>query len=266
MPYAHNQFACSADCLHSVLHRRDSILAHFACARLQVDKRQTRAGAVIAVAIFGQEAPDYFGVFDVAFLTLFYVTAGEPWPDELQRLNPDGSANWITGGFTLAFTIVVHLIVLEVIFLKRTLWFDCAGRGNGWWRHFFWTCLLSELYSYVQIDGLASFLRGLLTFLNFCFRFPLRCCWTTSLQPRREWSTKLGWRWRRRSSASSRWRTRSSPSSSSLPASSATVRTYPTASTHSTRCDCCCVCECWLCAVANSPVEKNLDVEGFYLL
>ena len=144
MPYAHNQFACSADCLHSVLHRRDSILAHFACARLQVDKRQTRAGAVIAVAIFGQEAPDYFGVFDVAFLTLFYVTAGEPWPDELQRLNSDGSANWVTGGFTLAFTIVVHLIVLEVIFLKRTLWFDCAGRGNGWWRHIFWTCLLSE--------------------------------------------------------------------------------------------------------------------------
>ena len=73
------------------------------------------AGAVMAVAIFGQEAPEHFGVFDVAFLTLFHVTAGEPWPEDLPRLNSDGSANWTTGGFTLAFTIIVHLIVLEVI-------------------------------------------------------------------------------------------------------------------------------------------------------
>uniref|UniRef100_A0A7S0MVB5 EF-hand domain-containing protein n=2 Tax=Cryptomonas curvata TaxID=233186 RepID=A0A7S0MVB5_9CRYP len=71
-------------------------------------------GAVIGVALFGEETPEYFGVFDLAFLTLFHVTTGEPWPHELPRLNADGSANWVTGGFTLVYTIIVHLVVMEV--------------------------------------------------------------------------------------------------------------------------------------------------------
>ena len=73
-----------------------------------------RAGAVVGSAVFGQQAPEHFGAFDVAFLTLFHVGAGEPWPDELPWINSDGSANWAVGGFSLTFTIIVHFVVLEV--------------------------------------------------------------------------------------------------------------------------------------------------------
>ena len=72
------------------------------------------AGAVISVTLFGSMAPDSFGVFDSALLSLFYVTSGEPWPAELETHNSDGSTNWVVGSFTIVFTIIAHWIVLEV--------------------------------------------------------------------------------------------------------------------------------------------------------
>ena len=46
------------------------------------------AGAVVGVAMFSGVAPDNFAVFDRAFLTLFYVTGGDPWPDALHKVRP----------------------------------------------------------------------------------------------------------------------------------------------------------------------------------
>ena len=102
------------------------------------------------MVLFGAVAPDHFGVFDVALLTLFYVTSGapppraapprfvaqrcmtlyqnyshyclinnnvtpgEPWPSDLPTLNSDGTANWVVGGYTVSFTVIVHWVILEV--------------------------------------------------------------------------------------------------------------------------------------------------------
>jgi hypothetical protein len=38
------------------------------------------------VSLFSGVAPEHFGVFDSAFLSLFHVTAGEPWPTELPQV------------------------------------------------------------------------------------------------------------------------------------------------------------------------------------
>ena len=32
--------------------------------------------------------PEHFGVFDKAFITLFYVTGGDPWPESLPKAGP----------------------------------------------------------------------------------------------------------------------------------------------------------------------------------
>ena len=74
------------------------------------------AGAVIGVRCFGDVAPDYFDVFNVAFYTLFLVTAGEPWPDALPRRNPDGSSNWPVALFTSFYTIITIWLMLQVSF------------------------------------------------------------------------------------------------------------------------------------------------------
>ena len=73
-----------------------------------------RAAAVVAVTLFGRIAPDDFGVFDKALITLFYVTGGDPWPEALPRVNEDGTANWVVAGFVMTFTIMVVWIILEV--------------------------------------------------------------------------------------------------------------------------------------------------------
>ena len=46
--------------------------------------------AVVAVSLFGSAAPENFEVFDKAFVTLFHVTSGDPWPETLPSLNEDG--------------------------------------------------------------------------------------------------------------------------------------------------------------------------------
>ena len=48
------------------------------------------AGAVVGVSLFSRSVPEAFGAFDAAFMTLFYVTGGDPWPDSLQKNKEDG--------------------------------------------------------------------------------------------------------------------------------------------------------------------------------
>jgi hypothetical protein len=72
------------------------------------------AAAVLAVTLFAEEVSERFGYFDAAFLTLFLVTAGDPWPEALPLHNEDGTANWVAGGFVAGFTIVVVWVVLQV--------------------------------------------------------------------------------------------------------------------------------------------------------
>ena len=59
-------------------------------ARAHTHTHTQCAGAVVGVSIFSKSAPEAFGAFDAAFMTLFYVTGGDPWPDSLQKNKEDG--------------------------------------------------------------------------------------------------------------------------------------------------------------------------------
>ena len=52
-------------------------------------------------------------MFDTAFVTLFHVTAGDPWPEELPTVREDGSTDWAVAGFMLSFTIIVIWVILQ---------------------------------------------------------------------------------------------------------------------------------------------------------
>jgi hypothetical protein len=68
----------------------------------------------VAVNLFGAVDPEHFEVFDKAFITLFFVTAGDPWPESLPKLREDGSADWVTAGYVIIFTVTVVWIFVEV--------------------------------------------------------------------------------------------------------------------------------------------------------
>ena len=67
----------------------------------------------MAVSLFGAAAPDAFATFDLAFFTLLFVTAGEPWPDSLSRLHEDGTANWTVLSFCGCYIIVSTWLILQ---------------------------------------------------------------------------------------------------------------------------------------------------------
>ena len=66
------------------------------------------------MSAFGGAAPGYFGTFDVAFFTLLLVTAGDPWPEAMPRLNEDGSANWPAMAYCACYIIVSTWLILQV--------------------------------------------------------------------------------------------------------------------------------------------------------
>ena len=45
---------------------------------------------MVGVSLFAKSVPESFGSFDSAFMTLFYVTGGDPWPDAVPKYNEDG--------------------------------------------------------------------------------------------------------------------------------------------------------------------------------
>ena len=53
-------------------------------------------------------------MFDTAFVTLFHVTGGDPWPETLPSYNEDGSVNWLVMGFIFGYTIIVIWVILQV--------------------------------------------------------------------------------------------------------------------------------------------------------
>ena len=63
--------------------------------------------------MFAEIDPEHFGVFDKAFITLFFVSGGDPWPETLPKTNEDGSANWVTAGYVMVYTVVVDWVIIE---------------------------------------------------------------------------------------------------------------------------------------------------------
>ena len=69
---------------------------------------------MVGVSLFGSDAPDNFEVFDKAFVTLFHVTSGDPWPETLPSINEDGTVNWLVTGFVFGYTMIVIWVILQV--------------------------------------------------------------------------------------------------------------------------------------------------------
>jgi preprotein translocase subunit SecG len=46
-------------------------------------------------------------------VTLFQVTVGYPWPEELPTVREDGTTDWEVAGFMICFTIIVIWVILQ---------------------------------------------------------------------------------------------------------------------------------------------------------
>jgi hypothetical protein len=77
-------------------------------------KTSLRAVAVMAVSLFGTVAPDNFEVFDRAFVTLFTITGGDPWPESLPWRHENGSVNWLVTSYFFGYTLMVIWVILQV--------------------------------------------------------------------------------------------------------------------------------------------------------
>ena len=72
------------------------------------------ADAILGVSLFSDVAPDQFGKFNRAFLSLFKVAAGDTWIDMLPTLAPDGDLEWKPAVYLCTFIVISVWIVLQV--------------------------------------------------------------------------------------------------------------------------------------------------------
>ena len=72
------------------------------------------ADAILGVSLFANEAPNDFGVFMRAFITMFKVASGDPWPESLVLVLEGGETNWTASAYMCSFIIIACWISLEV--------------------------------------------------------------------------------------------------------------------------------------------------------
>ena len=66
------------------------------------------------MSLFSSVASDDFGVFARAFITMFRVASGDPWPASLVLVLNDGDMNWKACTYMCSFIILAVWISLEV--------------------------------------------------------------------------------------------------------------------------------------------------------
>ncbi len=66
------------------------------------------------MSLFADIAPDQFGKFNRAFITLFRIAAGDTWVDTLPTLGPDGDLVWKPALYVCSFIVCSVWIVLQV--------------------------------------------------------------------------------------------------------------------------------------------------------
>ncbi len=74
----------------------------------------TLADAILGVSLFADIAPDQFGKFNRAFVTLFRIAAGDTWIDTLPTLGADGDLEWKPALYVCSFIVLSVWIVLQV--------------------------------------------------------------------------------------------------------------------------------------------------------
>ena len=70
--------------------------------------------SILGVSLFADVAPNDFGVFMRAFITMFRVASGDPWPESLVLVLEDGEMNWTACAYMCSFIIIACWISLEV--------------------------------------------------------------------------------------------------------------------------------------------------------
>jgi hypothetical protein len=74
-----------------------------------------RVDAILGTTIFGNDAPNDFGRFDQAVVTLFRVTAGMGWIDQILPIkNANGSINWKVGTYVCSYIVMANWTLLQV--------------------------------------------------------------------------------------------------------------------------------------------------------
>jgi hypothetical protein len=53
------------------------------------------ADAILGVSLFSAQAPNAFGKFNRAFMTMFKITAGDTWVDEMPFIDETGGLNQV---------------------------------------------------------------------------------------------------------------------------------------------------------------------------
>ncbi len=70
--------------------------------------------AILGVSLFADVAPDQFGRFNRAFISMFRVAAGDTWVDPLPILDRDGDIAWKPALFICSFMVLTVWVVLQV--------------------------------------------------------------------------------------------------------------------------------------------------------
>ncbi len=60
------------------------------------------------------QAPQEFGRFDQAFVTMFRLTTDGGWPVSIPQYDEDGRVNWKCAAFMMSYIVVVNWVVLQV--------------------------------------------------------------------------------------------------------------------------------------------------------
>jgi hypothetical protein len=69
----------------------------------------------MGVTFFSDDAPLAFGAFDRAFITMFCITAGDTWVEEIPRISlDDSSLNYPFALFVVTYIVVANWTVLQV--------------------------------------------------------------------------------------------------------------------------------------------------------
>ncbi len=64
--------------------------------------------------MFGEEDGSEFGVFDRAFVTLFQISCGMTWAENIPMIEADGTTNGRMAVYIISFVILINWVILQV--------------------------------------------------------------------------------------------------------------------------------------------------------
>jgi len=84
------------------------------CSAFSVLFLVTSIYAVVAVDLFGEENPVYFGSYSASLFTMFQVCTFDNWADGISR-DEDGSVTFRAAVFFVSFVIIVGWVILNIV-------------------------------------------------------------------------------------------------------------------------------------------------------